>query len=130
MNNDITNDMINNHLDEYEKSQDNAEEQARARFDAAVQKLTIERNWSKRKATRYLTKMANKELNRLIKQGKARRADLEANGKLIDTSDIKEELDKELNDQLIAAGIDPSTIDTKPAEGVAEEKYEPPTREF
>lgn len=82
------------------------------RFNKLVDQLVLENGWSKRKARRYLEAYAKKENERLIKEGKARQEKLKAEGKLIDVSEEREQLEFDFQTEL------------------AKQNYQAPTNEF
>lgn len=79
------------------------------RFNKLVDQLVIENGWSKRKARRYLEAYAKKENERLIKEGKARQEKLKAEGKLIDVSEEREQLEFDFQTELAKQNYQAST---------------------
>lgn len=96
-------------------------QKSREKFEEKVQELMIARGFSRNKAVRVLEKKCQKELDKLIKRGRKRQEQLRKEGKLVDTSDLREELDRELEEQLKAQEI---VLD------IETHNYEPPTRDF
>ena len=74
-------------------------------YNRILEDLILNKGFTPRRARRYLEAYAKRKNAEFIKAGKARQAKLKAEGKLIDTSGVADELDKELQDELKKAGI-------------------------
>lgn len=81
-------------------SEEEAQLELEKRLEEKINELMEKKGMTRRQAKRYLILFARKQTRKLIKEGKRRRRKLEAEGKLIDTSDIREQLDKELEEAL------------------------------
>jgi len=95
------------------------EETPEARYNALVDQFVQTKGWSRRKARRYLDAYAKREHARIIKEGKARQEKLRKEGKLIDTSQDRLQMESEFQEQLKEAGIK-----------LEDSSYKPPTSDF
>lgn len=114
-------------MNEYNPSEQTPEE----RYDNMVAQVMADQHCSRRQARRYVDKLARKAHEDFMREAKARRAKLEAEGKLIDTSDLKDQLEAEFEAELAAEGLTKEDLEKLQEEGRDfEVDYKPITKEF
>lgn len=99
------------------------------RWKAMIEDLVYNHGMSPRKARRYLESEARRNTRRMIRAGRRRQKQLAKEGKLVDTSDLRAQLDAELAQQLSELEEQDKqqqqlTVD------IETDNYTPPTEDF
>lgn len=104
---------VNELTNEFQAEQEQKLRESEEAYQNQLDEL-IARGYSRRKARRYLDAAIRRRVRKIVKAGKKRQEKLRKEGKLVDTSDINQELQQEFEDL--------SSVKT--------EEYQKPTEEF